>query len=344
MFKITKSKGISLVVQSTLIFIVFIMLLSYIQLMNRRFETKFFMSHNHVKLNKTTDFDLNLLDISGILETKNVVIISEYNDQRYLGIYDPSVFYPPHNLYYKLGDYRYFSDLDYMNKNKSGIIIDDNLFINESYDKKMCENRLSQKVDDIIYCSDSNNLLSNYGEYTEIINLTSLEDAGDTVYLDYRIPEGKSEVKKIISALEENGYDLVSKDLRLLDIFKGIPLSLRSFYFLIVILSISLYLFYAVIVFWFFESNKKSIRVLYNHGATPSKLAKEFIMGKMTTYFICTTLVMLFLIVQRRNGLLIMDPLSLSLLYIIHLICVGMINYMVLSKTYKRILKEKYYD
>lgn len=331
----------NLVVISTSILIIFIMVLSYVQLMVKRSETKFSLSNNYTQVEKVTDDKTSFFQIEEILKSKDILLLSEFKDKSYLGIYDPALLYPPHNFYNILGTYRYFSEEDYINGTKTAIIIDDLITSSDHFDSKLCKEKINERIDEVIYCSDSNNLLSNYGEYIEIINLASLEHLGDILYLDYRNVEGQKESQAIINDLSDYGYLAVSTKLKLGNIISKIPLT--SFSLTIIMLSLILYVLYFVMAYWFFYNNKNSIKIYHNHGGTNFSIANKFRVDKIKIYPLVVLFCLSFIYFQYKHNLIVMDYFAVMFIAFSHVILIECINYLPILMNYKKIVRGSKY-
>ena len=82
-------------------------------------DLEYGMSIEHVKLIKSSDIMVHFDNIINLQHDTNIVIISEFNNKSYTGIYDPIFFYANENSVKSLGVTRYFSIKDYVNKTKS---------------------------------------------------------------------------------------------------------------------------------------------------------------------------------------------------------------------------------
>lgn len=217
-------------------------------------EQKYSMSKVHKVLEKG-ETQVSFFDVFDPQVDQNILVISEYNNENYLGIYDPQMIYAGRNSYQMKGMTRYFNTSDYMNQTNAGIFL-------SSYDNfNQCKVWGEKLMDIVLYCAENS---GTFGEdITHLLNVTSLEALGDTVYIDYDDPET---VKPLIEKMKSLGYQEISaRDYGFVEIFLKVDPELLLIYILILC---GMYVMYFMMLYWHFLNERKRIYLHYLHGGS----------------------------------------------------------------------------
>lgn len=255
-----KYHDVILITVSALIGISVFMLLTFVHSRVSTSEQEpFRMSFRYKTLQKTTENKVVFDDVINLENDKNVLVVTYNRNQDYIGVYDPMMTLAFENIVVLPGATRYFSELDYANKTKSGIIVN----FNDVFDLDSCKRVKHPLVDDVMYCTDNQSAFSTIPNVTTVINLASLQDFGELVYIDGPSDEA---VETIVTRLQGLGYTLQPKQrvgmvAAVLNAHKDRLASIMAG-------GILLYGVFAVVVFWHFFHRRKELTLHYLHGGT----------------------------------------------------------------------------
>ena len=88
-------------------------------------ELPYGLSNNYMKFVNTENINIKFNDIINIQKDDKITIISEYAGENFIALYDPSFYFYDQKMVHALGGTRYFSNKDYVNKTKTGILVSD---------------------------------------------------------------------------------------------------------------------------------------------------------------------------------------------------------------------------
>lgn len=243
------------IVLSNLIAMIVLMVTIYIHVGTvTNLEQKYSMSRDHKVLEKG-ETQVSFFDVFDPQVDQNILVISEYNNENYLGVYDPQMIYAGRNSYQMKGMTRYFNTSDYMNQTNAGIFL-------SSYDNfNQCKVSGEKLMDIVLYCAENS---GTFGEdITHLLNVTSLEALGDAVYIDYDDPET---VKPLIEKMKSLGYqEIFTRDYGFVEIFLKVEPGLLLIYILILG---GMYVMYFMMLYWHFLNERKRIYLHYLHGGS----------------------------------------------------------------------------
>lgn len=316
---------------STTILLSTIMLLGYVHTRtSSRSGRPFDMSNNYVHL--MTDGKSVAVDLAiDLQQDKEVLIVStDGNDASYIGIYDPMLVNADMNLYSIVGVTRYFSYIDYTNKSRSGIIVDDNLATQYT----RCKNMTNDRIDDVIFCMDSNNSLTSGTQINEIINLTSLKTMGRHVYIDSTQPES---MDPVINRLLSFGYEQVAKEE--IGLFSSLIIVFTTD-FVSLLLSVGvliLYVLFGYVLFFYFYNNRKELSLHVIHGGTLTQTMFHFLKQMIVTYVVSFLLSLVFF----QNKYITINFKTLMSIFLFHVVLTSLIYMINFTISFLSIQKEK---
>ncbi|HBC32205.1 MAG TPA: hypothetical protein DC024_13310 [Clostridiales bacterium] len=300
-----------------------IMMLSYVQAQAIYQEAyPFGMGQNHIVMKSDSKKQVCFSDVINIDEDIDVLIISRDDENsETIGVYDPSMVMAFWNTASGLGITRYFSYDDYINKTKSGILITDNSTVDKiAY--------ISENIDDLMYCVDTQSSFNYYGDTKEVVNLASLSTLGNNIYLDY----GNEKVaNNIVKRLTNLGYRKLSLE------YVGLLESIFSFnhdiYEAIMIAGLVIYLLFGVVAFWHLYNNRKEIRIHLLHGGTLKSLAInlwQFVILNLIGMIPVT----IFSLFQRKMGNMFTSNVSLMMFLGVHVLITSILYMLAFSLVY----------
>lgn len=333
LMKNTKIHGIGLA--NLFILLTILMMISYIHLGERSEKIPFNMSSNSIKLTSENLVNVPVSLINKYNNVADITIISTYDEAGTIGIYDPSMNYAMGNTVVLFGQTRYFSPDDYKNGTKSGIIVSNNL----AYDLERCKNFYTDFIEDVLYCTDQQVMLSNNGKTREIINLFSFDVLGESVYLDYYNESGKKVVNNIVKELEDYGYYVNTDDI------PGVVESLlqpnRDLISVIMTGSLLFYILYYIVSYWYFFNIRRKISIHHLHGGQYISTGIHFITPLLFSTLLQMIPVFLFARYQRNFGYLIMSDLELLFICILHIIVTLCIHFIAYHYVFKSIINKR---
>lgn len=312
------------IVLSNLIVMIVLMVTIYIHVgIVTNLEQKYSMSRDH-KVFEKGETQVSFFDVFDPEVDQNVLVLSEYNNENYLGVYDPMMIYAGQNSYQIKGMTRYFNTSDYMNQTNTGIFL-------SSYDNfNQCKLWGEKLMDIVLYCAENSDT---FGEnITHLLNLSSLEALGDTVYIDY---DDLETVKPLIEKMKSLGYqEILARDYGFVEIFLKVELGLLLIY--ILILS-GMYILYFMMLYWHFLNERKRIYLHYLHGGShlPILLSyvKPYLKGNaygLVLIYVLKEILNLIEFVRFSNG-------SFLMLLILHNLITVLLLMVSFSKVYNKI-------
>lgn len=243
------------IVLSNLIAMIVLMVTIYIHVGTvTNLEQKYAMTSNH-KVFERGETQVSFFDVFDPKVDQNILVISEYEGEDFLGIYDPMLIYSVRNSYQIKGITRYFNTSDYINRTKAGIYL-------TGFDNfNQCNVWGGKLMDIVLYCAENDGL---FGEdITHLLNLTSLETLGNTVYIDY---DELEIVKPVLEKLNSLGYeDRLERDYGFVEVFlKVAPGTLLNY----ILILCGMYALYFMMLYWHFLNERKRIYLHYLHGGS----------------------------------------------------------------------------
>ena len=219
------------------------------------------LSENYAMFVRKNPCKKQLGDIIDLEKDNKVTLISEYTGENYISLYDPRYYFYGENSVESIGERRYFSSEDYLEHTKTGVAVvwsDDQLFgadMQQMTQPGICE--------ECIFLINSSSKLYKSGiEY--IVNMTSLEKMGETVYVD---SDDLKELQKIESRFISEGY---KKTERKQGEWKGIvDIMPQSLYEIVVLMANTvLYPIYAFACGMMFFYNGRTLKIHKLCGGT----------------------------------------------------------------------------
>lgn len=300
---------------ATLIGMAALLMLTYVHASAASSEMyPFYMTNNHMVFKRNTDSLVTFEDIIDLNTDTDVLVISQYQDETILGVYDPTMVMAFQNLHTVPGFTRYFSLSDYENKTKSGILISD------SYQHDLEKKKLitTPYIDDVMYFTDTQSSFSTDKNVNSVVNLASLEHFGDTVYIDFA---HKDFAKNIIGQLKDFGYreqkGISTGYIEALIFHPKNEVSLVMFFGLLMC-----YVIVAFVAFWNFYNQRKYIILHFLHGGTLETTSKNFLGGFFVLSFIGTIPILLLVEVLKKIGFILVSNISILGFIVVHLMLV----------------------
>ncbi|MGI6363422.1 MAG: hypothetical protein ACOX21_06740 [Bacillota bacterium] len=282
----------------------------------------FFMSFNCVVMKSNTKPTASFADIIDANTDIDVLVISRDEGSYFIGIYDPNMVMAFENTYQLLGQSRYFSYADYVNKTKSGILISDSL----THNVEAWKSYTSEAIEDVMYFTDTQSRFNYFGRTTQVLNLASLDTLGEYVYLDY----GNKEVaERIIGKLTDLGYSIVPvKYIGLLSTIISPGLTGKG---VMMVSGLLIYLFFGIAAYWHYFNRAKEITIHYLHGGTLNTVSQN--LGKRFVVLnLCGMIpVFLFSLFLRTKDQLIASNMSIIMFIIFHFLLTVLMFFLALS-------------
>lgn len=331
-------KKIRLYAMSTtnlLILLTLLMMLSYVHLSAKREKLPFFMTPNFIKVTNNSANNVPVRLLEKYNSEEDITIISAYDEEATIGIYDPNMNYAMGNTVIFFGQTRYFSSSDYLNATKSGIIVSDNL----AYDMEHCKLSNNDHIEDVMYCTDSESMLSNDGKTRQIVNLFSFDNLGESVYLDYYSESGKGVVSQIVSDLKQNGYHVDSSDIP--NVIEALIQPNKGLISVIMTGSFVFYILYYIVSYWYFFNMRREVLIHYLHGGQFKSMAHRFVKPLFYISILQLTVAYLFANYQRSFGYLIMSNGSLLIISIFHIVLTLSIHVIAYQRVYTSIKNKR---
>lgn len=320
-----KRNSISIIL-SILICAIVLMLTTYIHVaIVTDLEQNYYMTSNH-KVFRKGNKHVSFFDVIDLEVDSNVVVISEYDEKDYVGIYDPMMVLAGENTYQLAGRTRYFNQSDYKNKFKSGILLSNIEHQNQ------CQTLGKSKMDVVLYCAENIDMYKE--KTTHLLNLSALDDLGDTVYIDFDDPKtAESFLKKI----ESFGYqDISVKNYRFIDVFSKLEVAQIILYMSVLL---AVYLLLYMMLFWSFLNDRKYIYLHFLHGGNQKTIFLRYLqpfllgntIGLIFIYFIKEMLVLIHF-VKYSN-------VSFMMLVLAHVLISMILLFISFSIIYKKVTK-----
>lgn len=212
----------------------------------------------------TTDFFTN---IKGI----DATIIAEWHDNR-VGIYDPMFFYFEQNSIQYKSLYRYFSKDDYKYKRRVGVKIVDSF--EEVADIAKCKSVSSVGIDDVLFCVSRDSVLGQATTTNTIMNLTSQDYIGHSVFINLAEKEQWDNMDRIMKSFGYREIKNQSPHSYFANVFQDITSNSRTFSFSLIFM-ISLVLSYFATQETI-TNEKRSIAIHFSHGGSSKKIIEHF--------------------------------------------------------------------
>lgn len=318
-----------------LILLTLLMMLSYVQLSAKSEKVPFFMTNNFIKMtsNSSNNATVELLNKYNLEE--DITIISSYEEESSIGIYDPNMNYALENSYLSLGQIRYFSSSDYLNATKSGIVVSDNL----ASDLERCKAFKNGHIEEVMYCTDSQSSLSNNGKTRQIVNLFSFDKLGKSIYLDYYSESGKGVVDQVMKELKQNGYQVDTSGTP--KVIEALLQPNKGLISIIMVGGFIFYILYYIVAYWYFFNMRREISIHYLHGGQFKSMAIFYIKPLFYISLLQLMVAYLFVNYQRTVGYLIMTNESLLYIFILHIVLALSIHVIAYQRVYTSIKNKR---
>lgn len=305
---------------SLLILVSTLMMISYVHISAKSMNIPFYMSHNFFKLKLDNNFDVPIDSIKDFNDVNDILIISSYEEQDMIGIYDPNMIYALSNTVSMIGDTRYFSTDDYINRTSSGIVVSDIL----AYNIVGRTDRQSEYMDDVMYYTDSLNMLAENRSLKAIMNLYSFESLGTSVYIDFYSKDGGESANRLKDILMTYGYKVDNSETP--SVPEAIFEKNKNLSSTVMMGFTIFYVIYAIVSYWHFYNQKRELSIHYIFGGRFRSIAKikvDPLFALSIAYFV---LVFIFYRYQQNVNYTIMGFTSVFAIYIIHVCIVHLIN------------------
>lgn len=283
------------------------------------------LSQNYIEL-IPGDINLEYRDIQDL----KITLISEYDDQNYLGLLDTNFYFSYEMKYKIMGMTRYFNEHDYINKTESAILISD-------YNAGECS--LGMERDntskDYLFCINSQSSLYK-DNIKEIINYTYIDKVPERIFID---SDNLTDLDIAFKKLADLGYVKVeSKSITLItSVLYG---GRHSNLFLVCVFA--LYFIFGIVCYYQFLFNKKTIALHSVLGGGIITTAKNtsllFWIGQVVIPIINT---IVFIIYTNMNIFFSYSYLEVYILVIIHTIFINAIYLLIFNDFFKREIKFK---
>ncbi len=243
------------IVLSVLICSLIIMLTTYVHVATMtKLEENYYMSRNH-KVFRKGDISISFFDVFDIDKNSNILVISEYFDKDYIGIYDPMMVLARENSYQLIGNTRYFNIEDYKTRTNAGV------FLSDIERQEQCQALGKQRLDVVLYCAE------NTGRFKEgiyyLVNLSFFDDLGDTIYIDFDEPKS---VEPIIERIRGFGYQEISSENY--KFFKVLKEADFGQIIIFITIAMALYGLFYMMTYWHFLNDRKHIYLHFLHGGS----------------------------------------------------------------------------
>lgn len=223
------------------------------------------LSQNYRKFVREDLCEKQLGSIIDIEKDDEVTLISEYSGENYISLYDPRYYFYDENPVQAIGERRYFSKRDYVERTKTGAAVvwsEDQLFgadMQQMVQSGICE--------ECIFLFNSSGRLYKLGiEY--VVNMASLEKMGETVYLD---SDDEKELERIERKLILEGYKKIEeKTNKWIGISDIMPQSLYEI--VVFAANAALYLIYAFACGMMFFYNGRRLKINKLCGGSSGKI------------------------------------------------------------------------
>lgn len=174
-------------------------------------ETPFHLSVNYMKFVKESPSEVKVQDVIDAERDSNVTVLSEYTGEEYAALYDPRMYFYEDMVVYAVGATRYFSNKDYAEKRKVGILLKDVDWYTGFYEKDQVQTPL---IEECIFHINSENSRLYRESIHYIVNQTSLENMGDVVYVDSDDKADRNAVRKRLLSAGYTEAETIRKDSR----------------------------------------------------------------------------------------------------------------------------------
>ncbi len=319
-----KRQNILCSIVSGLILMSVIMSLGYT--LSRRYNkmsTPYGLSNNYMKFTREFPVEVDFNKIFNVDVDQNITVVSEYEGLNYITLYDPRYFFYNQKMVTAIGGTRYFSDSDYKQRTKTGILVSDkNLF--EGFSDT--SNIRSSMIDECIFHINSYSTLYK-PDIEYIINMTSVQYLGDKIYVDY---DNYQDYKKIEEKLTKYGYKIEdTKSIKTIVLMESAIKNHNIYESSLIISSLSMYPIFLFTCILFFYNNKKIIVVNKLCGGEKNKvfviISKKFL---ACNFIICTLSGFIAYITYSKDLLRQIPFLDFLFLIVVHLLIINM-NYFV---------------
>ncbi|MCM3741606.1 hypothetical protein M3210_15235 [Oceanobacillus luteolus] len=214
------------------------------------------LSENFVEFNRSQQSSAQANEIINFNEYDNLIVIAEVGESGTVGLLDLQM------KYYKEATkataptvYRYFSELDYLNQTKVGIIVNNCDFMNV---EEVKASNIEYQLDEVINCIETE--VWEYGSIYKVQNIYSVDFTEVTrVFVD---STELQEISSISNKLLEHGFINIDKNYNIpilktvLDAFSG-----RKHEQFLVSASVSVLAIFIFMAFIFFQKYKKHVKV-----------------------------------------------------------------------------------
>lgn len=239
---------------SLLVFISMAMTLAYIYDKEQNYYYPFALDRFATEYSWTKiDNPVNTSALSDLFTSETLTILSIENSKTVVGLFDGGMYYYPMINMAVIGMNRYFGEEDYVNMKNVGILIIEYL---------SADSQVETDFEPLFYIDKNNHFYRYFEEFDGILNLTSLEFLGDTIYIR---SEDENERSKIDQALDKLGYKKQEKkDAFISAWLKGIRSKFRvaALFFS----SLGLYLLLFLSSFFYFYLNNRDLTIHYYCG------------------------------------------------------------------------------
>lgn len=325
-----KNRGILLTSSIGLLIIIgTLFMMSYVQISAKSLNLPFYLSHNYIKLTNRDYPSVSIDVISDYNTAPDLVIIStDFEKQGFLGIYDPSMRYALINASSTIGKTRYFSSHDYVNGTRAGIVVSDSL----AYLMEEPEHRKSPYVDEVMYYTDTQNILVENKNIKAIVNLFSFETLGSSIYIDYSSSGGQKSADNLKSVLLAQGYQVDKSETP--SVIDALMDSNKTFLSTIMMGFVIFYVIYAIVSYWHFYNRKRELSIHYVLGGSFPHLLNRAAGPHFLISIVQFIIVYIFYRYQLLVNFTIMDFTTVLVIYLIHLSIVNMLNILAFGIVY----------
>ncbi len=301
---------------SSLMFIALLMSLGYtLSRRYNRIDIPYGLSSNFVKFVNESSANVKFDNIIAVDTDKNITVIGEHKGQDFITLYDPRYYFYNQKMITAIGVTRYFSDTDYRQQSKTGILVSDkNLF--EGFSDTANIN--SKLIDECIFHINSYSTLYK-PNINFIINLTSVKYLGDVIYIDYDVYE---EYQKIEEKLIENGYKVQStKNLKPINLIGSAIKNHNIYEISLILTSLSMYPIFLFATTIFFYNNNKLIYINKICGGYVNKVF-SILSRSFLVYNCCITTIIAYTTysIYSSSLLIHITLLDTSILLMLHLL------------------------
>lgn len=173
-----------------------------------RQDTPFDLSPDFISLKAPETGRAKTEAVMDVEEDSNITLISQYEGEEYMGIYDPAYYFYKEKAVDFFGELRYFSREDYEEKKSVGVYVSDQHNVMTGYSEM--ESAVTPMVEELLFSVNPSSSL--YKEnVTYIANQMCLEELGDQVFIDSEVRKARNHIKeKLLEAgyrIEDSGYN-----------------------------------------------------------------------------------------------------------------------------------------